>query len=82
MKGVSRQQVAAQAKVGRHRRVAGQALRRIDQVQQGLHSHSALLTSAAMQPPILTDRAALTRNRARATALFLQDLACARFRKD
>ncbi len=27
-----------------------------------------------MQPPILTDRTALTRNRSRATALFLQDL--------
>ena len=30
-----------------------------------------------MQPPILTDRAALTRNRAQATALFLQDMAVA-----
>ena len=33
--------------------------------------------SAAMQPPILTDRITLSRNRAQATALFLQDMVAA-----
>jgi len=64
----------AQAEIGRHQRVAGNALRRVNQMQRGLHSlHPSLIFRAMQTPPILTDRPALTRNRNRATEFFLHE---------
>ena len=66
----------AEGKIGFHLRAARQALRRVDQPEQCLHSNPRLPMFRAMQtPPLLTDRTALHRNRARAerAALFLHD---------
>ncbi len=65
---------AAQAEIRCHHGIAGNALGRIDHVQRGLQSRHVTLMFRAMQtPPLLTDRAALSRNRARATAFFLHE---------
>ena len=66
----------AEGEVGFHLVATGQALRGIDQPEQRLHSHPRFLMFRGMQtPPLLTDRPALTRNRARAqrAALFLHE---------
>lgn len=66
----------AKREIGFHLRAAGQALRRVDQPEQRLHSIPRLPMFRAMQtPPLLTDRIALHRNRARAerAALFLHE---------
>lgn len=66
----------AKGEIGFHLITAGQALRRIDQPEQYLHSHPCLPMVRAMQTqPLLTDRQALHRNRARAErgSLFLHD---------
>ena len=64
----------AEAKVTRHKCIADNTLRRVDQVQARLHSHVPPLIFRAMQmPPPLTDRPALLRNRNRATEFFLHE---------
>lgn len=70
---------ATQAEIAGNHHTAGNTLRRIDHVQQrSLHSHLDPPIFRAMQtPPILTDRPALSRNRAKATEFFLQEEALA-----
>ena len=67
--------IAAQAEIRRNHRIAGDALGRIDNVHQGsLHScHRPPIFRAMQMPPNLIDRAALLRNRMRATEFFLHD---------
>jgi SAM-dependent methyltransferase len=63
----------AQAEIGGDARIAGQALRRIDQLDCGLQfRHLRPIVCAMQQPPILTDRPALVRQRRRAREMFLQ----------
>jgi SAM-dependent methyltransferase len=65
---------ATEAEIGRHKGVAGNALRRVNHVQGGLQSlHPSLIFRAMQTPPILTDRPALLRNRNRATEFFLHE---------
>src|SRR5690606_37456732 len=60
----------AEAEVAGHQRVAADALRRVDRRDRPLQAHPRPLWSAAMtKAPLLTDRRALGRNRARALAL-------------
>jgi SAM-dependent methyltransferase len=69
---------AAKTEIRGHRRVACQALRRVDELQRRLQFHVRTAILLRMNtPPPLTDRLALARNRARATAFFLQDAAIA-----
>jgi SAM-dependent methyltransferase len=66
--------VTTKAKIGSHLRRAGQTLRRIDQPEGCLQFHPRPSIVCAMQnPPPLTDRPALLRQRTRAQAMFLQD---------
>lgn len=64
----------AHGKIRRHPFIAANALRRVDQMQHGLHSrHRTLMFRAMQTPPTLCDRTALARNRARATEFFLHE---------
>jgi hypothetical protein len=64
---------AAKTKIRCHLRIASEALWRIDQAQGRLQFHRPPGILCGMtQPPLLTDRPTLVRNRARATATFLQ----------
>jgi SAM-dependent methyltransferase len=64
----------AQTEIGGDAGITGQALRGIDQLDCDLQFRHLRPIVCAMQqqPPILTDRPALTRQRARARAMFLQ----------
>lgn len=65
---------AAETEIRRHKGIAADALRRIDEVQRCLHSdHHAPMFRAMQMPPLMTDRRALTRNRNRATETFLHE---------
>lgn len=64
----------AEAEIRGDHRIACNALRRIDQMEHGLHSHLHAAIFHAMQtPPLLTDRKALALHRARATETFLHE---------
>lgn len=62
--------VCAKTEIRDHRLAAADALRRVKQMQRGLHSHSLpSILSAMTSPPLLTDLPALDRQRHRAAGL-------------